>query len=401
MPDFESMHMIEAMRSGVSSREVGRCFSDARKPLLKKIDENLDAACSEGLSKGMVVSGKYGEGKTHLLQTVFSMAHERNMVVSMVPIGKENPLDKLYLFYQKIMASTYLPGHEQPGVISELDKISPLSKIASDLLLFTATELSSQRLHYLMDAYLHSEQKEQKYLLQADLEGDFISNSTIREMYSSFCHKKCGKFSFVKTQNYIDYFAFMSRLFKELGYRGWVLLFDEAELMGRYSRRARCKAYRNMNYFLNPPSGVDGMFSLFVFSSSYREDVIIDRNEKMEIEKYFQETSDCTVIPSMIDQISNAEELKSLSNDEINDVIDNIRRLHSKAYGWSPEISTDKLFSLTASHNYVLRTRLRSVIEYLDQLYQYGTIGENTVAEIHDQSIKEEQDAEVLDGLMP
>lgn len=192
----------------------------------------------------------------------------------------------------------------------------------------------------------------------------------------------------------------MSRLFKELGYSGWVILFDEAELMGRYSRRARCKAYRNMNYFLDPPSGIDGLYSFFVFSSSYREDVIVDRNEKMEIERYYQESSDCTIIPAVIDRISNAEELKMLSKDEIHDVIDNIRCLHSKAYGWSPDMSTDKLFALTASHNYVLRTRLRSVIEYLDQLFQYGTIGENTVDQIHDQNIKEEQDAEVIDSLM-
>lgn len=102
----------------------------ARKSLLKKIDTDLDNVCNENLSKGLIFSGKYGEGKTHLLQTVFSMAHERNMVVSMVPIGKENPLDKLYLFYQKIIAGTYLPGHEQPGVLSELDKISPLSNVS-------------------------------------------------------------------------------------------------------------------------------------------------------------------------------------------------------------------------------------------------------------------------------
>lgn len=40
------------------------------------------------------------------------------------------------------------------------------------------------------------------------------------------------------------------------------------------------------------------------------------------------------------------------------------------------------------------------VVEYLDQLFQYGTIKENTVDQIHDQNIKEEQDAEVIDSLM-
>ena len=35
--DMESRHIIEALRSGIPSRIVGRCFSDARPKILRAI----------------------------------------------------------------------------------------------------------------------------------------------------------------------------------------------------------------------------------------------------------------------------------------------------------------------------------------------------------------------------
>ena len=85
MPDYEARRMIEAMRSGVPSRAVGRCFSEARPGLMKHIQSRLDQIEAGGPSAGMILRGRYGEGKTHLLNTVLSMAYERNMVVTMLP----------------------------------------------------------------------------------------------------------------------------------------------------------------------------------------------------------------------------------------------------------------------------------------------------------------------------
>ena len=82
MYDVEARHMIEALRSGVPSRAVGQYFSEARPKIMKEISERLDQVCEQGKSSGMVICGKYGEGKTHLLNTVFHLAHSNNMVVS-------------------------------------------------------------------------------------------------------------------------------------------------------------------------------------------------------------------------------------------------------------------------------------------------------------------------------
>lgn len=131
--DREARHIIEALRSGIPSRAVGQYFTEARPKILKDISLKLNQVNSAQKTDGMIVTGKYGEGKTHLLNTVFNMATERNMVVSFLSLSKETPLDKLYLLYPKLMANTYLPGRSQPGFGSILENMTPNSPVALEM----------------------------------------------------------------------------------------------------------------------------------------------------------------------------------------------------------------------------------------------------------------------------
>ena len=87
MSDFNAKHIIEALRSGVPSRTVGEYFSEARPGMMKKITDRMDKVLETGRSDGMIFTGRYGEGKTHLLNTVFNRASAANIVVSMISIG--------------------------------------------------------------------------------------------------------------------------------------------------------------------------------------------------------------------------------------------------------------------------------------------------------------------------
>ena len=66
MADFQAMHVIEALRSGVPSRTVGAYFSEARPGMLNRIRTRMDAVTASGKSDGMIFRGSYGEGKTHM-----------------------------------------------------------------------------------------------------------------------------------------------------------------------------------------------------------------------------------------------------------------------------------------------------------------------------------------------
>lgn len=389
MYDIEARHIIEALRSGVPSRAVGQYFSEARPKIMREISGRLDSVCDAGKSSGMIICGKYGEGKTHLLNTVFNLAHSNNMVVSYLSLSKETPMDKLYLVYQKVIQNTYLPKRQQPGFMQELEKISANSPVASEMLFYALQQLETDKLYYLFRSYLNTEDSDEKFLLQADLEGDFVANAALKKIYRRIFNETVKyKVNFTKTRHCGDYFKFMSHLFTQMGYHGWVILIDETELMGRLGKKARLNAYRNMARFLLPEKCPESTFSIFALSASYTEDVIEAKHEYENLEAVYPDEPEPA--RTVLDLLVKAPQLVPLTKEEINSVLYKIQDFHGKAYEWTPNLSLSSLAESTQSGGYLLRTKIRAAIEFLDQLYQYGKAGNTTINELGEETFTED-----------
>ncbi len=389
MYDKEARHIIEALRSGIPSRAVGQYFSEARPRIMKEISDRLDQVCDQGKSNGMIISGKYGEGKTHLLNTVFNLAHSNSMVVSYLSLSKETPMDKLYLVYQKIIRNTYLPMRRQPGFMHELEKVSANSPIANEMLLYAAKQLETDKLYYLFRSYLNTEDSDEKFLLQADLEGDFIANAPLKKIYRRIFNQPVKyNTNFTKTRHCGDYFSFMSHLFLQMGYHGWVILIDETELMGRLGKKARLNAYRNMAQFLLPEKCPESAFTIFALSASYTEDVIEGKHEYENLEAIYP--NDQEPIKTVLDLFVRAPQLLPLTKEEVNEVLCKIQDFHGRAYGWTPNLSVASLAESTQAGGYLLRTKIRAAIEFLDQLYQYGKAGKTIINELGEETFAED-----------
>lgn len=392
MYDIEARHIIEALRSGIPSRAVGQYFSEARPRVIREISERLDMVSEHGKSSGMIISGKYGEGKTHLLNTVFNLAHSNNMVVSYLSLSKETPMDKLYLVYQKLIQNTYLPKRQQPGFMHELEKISANSPVANEMLLYAAKQLETDKLYYLFRSYLNTEDSDEKFLLQADLEGDFIANVPLKKIYRRIFNQPVKyNVNFTKTKHCKDYFAFMSHLFIQMGYYGWAILIDETELMGRLGKKARLNAYRNMANFLIPDRCPESTFSIFALSASYAEDVIEAKHEYENLALIYPEEQEPA--HTVLDLLARAPQLLPLTKDEIYEILYKIQDFHGKAYEWTPNLSIDSLAEATQSGGYLLRTKIRAAIEFLDQLYQYGKAGKTVINELGEEVYTEDAPA--------
>lgn len=389
MYDMEARHIIEALRSGIPSRAVGQYFSEARPKIMKEISGRLDLVCEQEKSSGMIISGKYGEGKTHLLNTVFNLARSNNMVVSYLSLSKETPMDKLYLVYQKIIQNTYLPKRQQPGFMHELGKISAGSPVANEMLLYAAKQLETDKLYYLFRSYLNTEDSDEKFLLQADLEGDFIANVPLKKIYRRIFNQPVKyNTNFTKTKHCHDYFSFMSHLFTQMGYQGWVILVDETELMGRLGKKARLNAYRNMAYFLLPDQNLEAVFSIFALSASYVEDVVEAKHEYENLETIYPEEQE--PIRTVLNLLVKAPQLLPLTKEEIHEILCKIQDFHGRAYEWTPSVPIDSLSEVTQSGGYLLRTKIRTTIEFLDQLYQYGKAGKTTINELGEETFTED-----------
>ena len=398
--DFNARHVIEALRSGVPSRAVGEYFSEARPAMLRRIQERMEAVRETGRSGGMIFTGRYGEGKTHLLNTAFNMASAENMVVSFVSLGKETPVDKPYLLYPKIVANTYLPGAAQPGFRQKLEDLTQGSSISGELLAYAAKELETDKLYFLLKAFLGTQEEDERYAFLADLEGDFTTGQTIKRSYRRITGA-VAKFNqnFSKTKHGFDYFCFLSHLFRQLGYAGWVLLFDEAELIGGMGKKARAKSYVEIQRFLRPSPKLEGVFALFAFSSSYVEDVIDKKKEEENVQTTYAEDPDAlTAATATVNAILSAPELAPLTKDEILQVLLSIQEFHGRAYGWTPDVSAEAIYAATEAGGYLLRTKIRAAIEFFDQLYQYGEAGRTRITELGRETFEEDDTPELEDA---
>ncbi len=389
MYNMEARHIIETLRSGIPSRVIGQYFSEARPKVMKELSDRLEQTCEHGKSGGTIISGKYGEGKTHLLNAMFHLAHSNNMVVSFLSLSKETPMDKLYLVYQKIIGNTYLPRRQQPGFWHELEKISANSPIANEMLLFAAKHLETDKLYYLLRSYWNTEDADEKFVLRADLEGDFIANAPLKKIYRRIFNQPVKyNTNFSKTKHCGDYFSFMSHLFTQMGYSGWLILVDETELMGRLGKKARLNAYRNMANFLFPDQSLESVFSIFALSASYVEDVIEGKHEYANLEEIYPDEQES--IRAVLDLLIRAPQLLPLTKEEIGEVLCKIQDFHGKAYGWTPNVSSASLMEVTQSGGYLLRTKIRAAIEFLDQLYQYGRAGKTIINELGQETFEED-----------
>lgn len=390
MPDFKSRHMIEALRSGVPSRDVGAYFSSSRGELLDSIADDIAAVAESGHSNGRIILGNYGEGKTHLLNTVASMAMAQGMAVSMLPLSKEAPANNLQTIYQKLIGNTFLPGQVQPGFLYKAENFQLNSEKTKSALLYAATELGSDRLYYVFKDFLASRDSEEHSAFEADLRGRLTTVGMIRQCYARFFGEKPEfKTKFERSKHFFDYFGFMSHLLKIIGCKGWVILFDEAELIGRLGRKSRKKAYLNMSRFLTPPHSLDSVYTVYAFASSYPEEIINGKDEYGALELGEDNPADKDAIKFVLDRICNGDMLARLTPDELRSSIDEIAQLHSKAFG-TPDVDLDDLFKAADGAGYLLRTKVRAAIEYLDQVLQYGAAGKVTSTTVEKEDLSED-----------
>ena len=393
MFDFNARHIIEALRSGVPSREVGEYFSEARPGMRAKIASRLQAAREENKSGGMIFKGKYGEGKTHMLHTAFTMAAENNMVVSMVALGKETPMEKPWELYRKLIANTWLPGARQPGFREKVEELTAGSSLTSELLAYTATQLDTNKLYFLLAAMTRTQDEDERAAFMADLEGDYAGQPLIKRSYRRISGSP-ARFSenFSKTKHWRDYYCFMSHFFHQLGYDGWVILLDEAELIGRMGKKTRMKSYLRIQDFLKPDPRLENTVTLLAFSESYQADVIEKRKEFQGVKDILGEgTEEARAAEAVLNAFLTAPELSPLSREEVLQVLRDIEQFHALAYDWQPNVPEEEIYRATEKGGYLLRTKLRGAIELLDQLYQYGEAGGIRIGKLDVESLEEEE----------
>ncbi len=252
MPEVAARQAVEALRNGVPNRDAVRELGCNQPEVEERFAHMLaEVPGDTGNSRAMLVSGGFGTGKSHLLSHLEQRALAEDFVCSRVAISKETPLYNLEKVFAAAMESGRLPGHDG-RLMEELSlRLNPSSERYEVFIQWVHDAASRGDLHPIFPASLIVHQDNDDFSLEEEIEafwsGDRMAVANLRRGLKEIHKAEYYPFSAPRAAELPPKrLRFVVELIKAAGYRGWVVLLDEIELVASYSILQRGRAYAEL-----------------------------------------------------------------------------------------------------------------------------------------------------------
>jgi hypothetical protein len=154
-----------------------------------------------------------------------------------------------------------------------------------------------------------------------------------------------------KPDEYLDMVQGMGRLFKNIGYKGWVLLFDEGESIAQNNIICRTKSYKLLDKVFYPEIKKNGLFPVFAFTNDFFSRLEYEAYDRIKPKKKYKnrDNQDDSSLDNQIlyfdknyhDEWKNIQKLRlnGLSSKEWETLIQRLVIIHGLAYKWKPSLN--------------------------------------------------------------
>ncbi len=242
---------LEALRNGVPNRDAVRVLGCSQNKVTDSYKEQLDlvdeAAERDRQAKGLLIAGDFGSGKSHLLEFLKHIALEQNFVCSLIVISKETPIydpAKVYLAAAEAAVASNVSG----DAIKEIAlRLNVNADSYGEFFRWANSEESGLASFFPATMLLHERLRSDQEMLEevrGFWAGEKLPIARVREGLRQIGQSSAFQLRNVPAKDLpLQRFKFAARLIRAAGYRGWVILVDEVELIGRYSRLQRAKSY--------------------------------------------------------------------------------------------------------------------------------------------------------------
>ncbi len=371
---------LESLRNGVPNRAAVELLGCNQREMESNFEDLLrkasDTENPPENTLGMLVSGDFGTGKSHLLSYMEHRALEENFVCSRVSISKETPLYKLDQVFTAAIQRARL-GDRTGQLMEEIgDRVNSRNWNYDQFSRWVSSPESG--LHDYFRATLLIYERSQDLDLNSEIEafwaGGNIRVSRIREglrsisQQRSFPNLRAARAADLSPQR----LRFATELVKGVGYQGWVALIDEIELVGSYSLLQRANSYAELTRWLGkiPGEAYPGLIVVGAWTQGFESDVLGDlgKNDEIIAPNRLRERNRPELAAQAESGIRalNRETvaLRPLDEEDITQTIEQLRLIHSKAYGWDAPEPTSKLGG--AAYQNTIRYKVRACINEWD-----------------------------------
>jgi hypothetical protein len=344
---------LEALRNGVPNRDAVRVLGCGQDEVVQRFERQLEdvevTMNADHQARGILVAGGYGSGKSHLLEYLKHLALERNFVCSLIVISKETPLYDPAKVYLAAIQAAEVP-HLTGNAIQEIGlQLRQNSSLYADFFMwanrgdnsispvFPATLLLHERL---------SGDPEMLEKVRGFWSGERLSVTEIRRGLRQIGHAAAYQLRTVPARELpFQRFKFAARLMRAAGYRGWVMLIDEMELIARYSRLQRARSYSELARWLGRVESdqYPGLTSVCTITDDFAGVVLQEKGDLDYVVPQLQarNNAEYSAIASRAEtgmRIIQREAipLEAPTRDGLRKTYEALKGIHSEAYNWNP-----------------------------------------------------------------
>ena len=343
---------LEALRAGVPNRDAVAVLGSQQTAVEDRFTQLLgaiDSAPGGEPAGGMLVSGGFGAGKSHVLEYLSHLALGAGFVVSKVVISKETALHDPAKVFAAAIADARIPG--KTG--------SAIDEIATGLRTDSAEYAALYRWVHTDDVPVDSRFAASLFLYEyarGDAEfadrivrfwaGDPLPVADLRRRLKEAGAAATYRLASAKERDLaVQRFRFVSRLITAAGYRGWVVLLDEVELIGRYSLLQRAKSYAEVARWVrgdrdDPDAPIGAVLTTV---DDFEAQVLVGKNDLELIGKRLRlkGTTEHELLAGLAEAGMRVIErdqirLQPPDRDELDRTYAKLKQVHAAAFGWNP-----------------------------------------------------------------
>ncbi len=369
--DVSHQRAMEALRSGVPNRDVVKVLGSHQPDLegkFRRLLQQMSTQAPQGIpTKGLVIEGGFGSGKSHLLKALQHVALEQNFVCSPIVISKETPFYNVATLFRSAINDAVVPGKQGDALTEVAGELNFQSSQYAELYDWAHRKDSGCDSRFAATLYLYERMINDPELSHRMIRfwaGDPLSNGQLKKYLQGCAPEMPYVFDKLTAQDLAWHrFQFVSRLMMAAGYKGWILLIDEAEIIGRYSFKQRMKSYAEVARWLGvwEKTVCPGIAGIVALTDDFQSVVLDGKQDSHKIEELAQseEVKDAGNLALMALNGIRLIELYSEAlirpyEPMVDALYESIRELHGSAYSWSPPpVSAVEKLSSTRMREYV------------------------------------------------
>ena len=395
---LECRRALEALRNGVPNSEAALMLGCNKPDAESRFNDMLERAMNTNVPPsnvpGMLVSGDFGAGKSHLLAYLEQKALSRGFVCSKVTISKETPLYDLGKVFMSAVDSGRVPGRSGRMIQELMQVMSYDSRAYAEFYKWANDAAASEGIHPIFPASLLVHERSNDMELNDDIEsfwgGERILVSKVKSGLRDIGQARAFSFRAPKSADLPPQrLLFALKLIEAAEYPGWVVLIDEIELVGSYSILQRGRSYAELARWMGQAvsENYPNLVVVGTVTGDFASAIISPDGDKKDRDYIGPRLEANNRYSSMVPRAETGMRLleqecvplHSPSDGDVNSTVEKLRQLYSDAYGWNAPHLTGSAGG--AGFRGRMRHKVRASINAWDLMRLYPESDPDTVSD--------------------